>query len=166
MSLFNTGDRVVCVMSAGSVLVEGKIYTVLKVTKDVGEREDLALAEYPNSHFTSDRFKHFQMTGDPEIDRMLESCVLTLQTKGVEYTVGSEDKLANFRGVAQDVGIPMEKAWAVFFNKHLTALQSYIKNGCEVKSNESIHGRIMDLITYLLLFEKLTLEIERGREKR
>lgn len=99
-------------------------------------------------------------TGDVEIDKMLQSCVDTLSTKGREYTVGSTDRLANFRGVSEAVGIPMEKAWYVFFNKHLTALQSYIKNGCKVQSNETIHGRIMDLITYLLLFEKMTREIE------
>lgn len=104
-------------------------------------------------------------TGDAEIDAMLHECIKTMASKGAEYTVGSRDRLANFRGVAADVGIEMEKAWYVFFNKHLRALQSYIKNGCVVKSNEPISGRIMDLIVYLLLFHKMSMEIERERAK-
>ena len=103
------------------------------------------------------------LTGDAEIDAFYRECIKCFQEKGAEYTVGSKDRLANFRGVAEDVGIPMEKAWYVFFNKHLRALQSYIKNGCQVKSNEPISGRIMDLVVYLTLFHKMVLEIERKR---
>lgn len=104
-----------------------------------------------------------RLTGDPEIDALYRDCLKCFAEKGEEYTVGSKDRLANFRGVAEDVGIPMEKAWYVFFNKHLRALQSYIKNGCYVKSNEPIQSRIMDLIVYLTLFHKMSLEIERKR---
>lgn len=103
------------------------------------------------------------LTGDAEIDKMLDECIRTLSTKGAEYTGGSPDRLNNFRMVGTDVDVPMEKVWYTYFNKHLRALQSYIKNGCTVKSNEPIQGRIMDLIVYLLLFNKMTLEIERKR---
>jgi hypothetical protein len=99
------------------------------------------------------------LTGDYDFDAMLDSVLMTLQTKGEEYTGGSPDRLDNFRQCGRDVGIPMEKVWYVFFNKHVRAVASYIKNGCVVKSNESIHGRIMDLIVYLLLFEKMVIEI-------
>lgn len=105
------------------------------------------------------------LTGDAEIDAMLNECIKTLSTKGAEYTGGSPDRLNNFRMVGKDVDVPMEKVWYTYFNKHLRALQSYIKNGCVVKSNEPIQGRIMDLIVYLLLFNKMTLEIERTRQK-
>src|SRR6185295_12978655 len=91
-------------------------------------------------------------TGDADFDRMLARVVDTVASKGKEYTVGSADRLANFRGVGQDVDVPMEKVWYTFFNKHYRALQSYIKNGCKVQSNEGIDGRILDLIVYLLLF--------------
>lgn len=101
-----------------------------------------------------------RLTGDYHIDDMIGRCVTTMATKGAEYTVGSSDRLANFRGVAADVGIPMEKAWYVFFNKHLRAVQSYIRNGCKVKSEEKISGRIMDCVVYLLLFYLLTIENE------
>jgi hypothetical protein len=105
------------------------------------------------------------LTGDPEIDQLYAECIKCFAEKGAEYTVGSKDRLANFRGVAQDVDVPMEKVWYTFFNKHLRALQSYIKNGCTVKSNEPIRSRIMDLIVYLTLFHKMSLEIERKREE-
>lgn len=104
-----------------------------------------------------------KLTGDPDFDEMLARCIETMDTKGQEYTAGSKDRLANFKGVAADVDMPMEKVWYTFFNKHLRAIQSYIKNGCEVKSNEGIDGRIMDCIVYLLLFYKMTNEI--GRTK-
>lgn len=102
-------------------------------------------------------------TGDPEIDLMLADCIKTMSSKGAEYTGGSPDRLNNFRQAGTDVGLPMEKVWYVFFNKHLRAVQSYIKNGCTVKSNETIHSRLMDCIVYLLLFHKMALEIERSR---
>jgi hypothetical protein len=105
------------------------------------------------------------LTGDPEIDALYRECITCFAEKGAEYTVGSKDRLANFRGVAADVDVPMEKVWYTFFNKHLRALQSYIKNGCTVKSNEPIRSRIMDLIVYLTLFHKMSLEIERKRKE-
>lgn len=101
-------------------------------------------------------------TGDVEIDKMLRDCIQTMSSKGKEYTGGSPDRLNNFRQAGADVGLPMEKIWYVFFNKHLRAIQSYIKNGCRVESNETIHSRIMDCIVYLLLFHKIALEVERG----
>lgn len=108
------------------------------------------------------------LTGDPDFDRMLNDCVLTLQTKGEEYTVGSIDRLANFKRVAQvlrrpGVDMQMQDVWLVFFEKHWSAIQSYLKNGCQVKSNEPIYGRIMDCMVYLLLFSKMVREIEESR---
>lgn len=104
------------------------------------------------------------LTGDAEIDRMLDDCIRTMSSKGKEYTGGSSDRLNNFRQAGIDVDLGMEKVWYVFFNKHLRAIQSYIKNDCRVQSQESIQSRIMDCIVYLLLFNKMTLEIERNRE--
>lgn len=103
-------------------------------------------------------------SGDAEIDGLLRDVIETLRTKGKEYTVGSPDRLAHFRGVAADVGIPMEKSWYVFANKHWQAIRSYIKNGGKVFSNETIRGRIMDVIVYMLLFYKISQELEKSHE--
>lgn len=104
-----------------------------------------------------------ELTGDGETDRMLADCIKTMSSKGKEYTGGSPDRLNNFRQAGIDVGVPMHQVWYVYYNKHLRALQSYIKNDCKVQSNETIQSRIMDCIVYLLLFNKMTLEIERSR---
>lgn len=105
------------------------------------------------------------LTGDAEMDSMLREVFRTINTKGKEYTGGSPDRLANFRGVGEDIGLPMEKAWYIFFNKHYRAIQSYIRNGCRVLSEEPIAGRIKDIIVYSLLFYKMVLEIERDQKK-
>lgn len=101
--------------------------------------------------------------GDVEMNQMFQDCIETMSSKGKEYTGGSPDRLNNFRQAGVDVGLDMEKVWYVFFNKHLRAVQSYIKNGCKVQSNEPIQSRIMDCIVYLFLFHKMSQEIERKR---
>lgn len=107
-----------------------------------------------------------RLAGDIEIDQMLRAVVTTLTTKGAEYTVGSPDRLANFKKEAARLrrpGLPieMQDIWSIYVNKHLSAIESYIRNGCTVQSNEPISGRIMDVIVYMLLFHKMSLEIER-----
>lgn len=104
-----------------------------------------------------------ELTGDEDMDKLLAECISTMKTKGQEYTGNSPDRLNNFREAGKDIGLGMEQVWYTYFNKHLRALQSYIKNDCKTQSNESIQGRIVDLINYLLLFGKMTIEIERGR---
>lgn len=98
-----------------------------------------------------------ELTGDAVMDQMLKDCIKTLQLKGAEYTIGSEDRLANFRRVAEQVDSTPEKTWFTYFYKHYCALVSYIKKG-KVTSNEPIEGRIMDMIVYLLLFTKMVKE--------
>jgi len=105
-----------------------------------------------------------ELTGDPEFDQMLADCISTMSSKGKEYTIGSQDRLANFRRVGEQVDEPMEKVWFTYFYKHYSAVVAYIKNGCKVQSNEPIQSRIMDCIVYLLLFHKMSQEIERSRK--
>jgi hypothetical protein len=112
---------------------------------------------YPNTTIV-------KLTGDKDLDEMLSMCIATTASKGAEYTIGSTDRLANFRRVAEQVGISMPQTWFTYFYKHYTAVVSYIKNGCQVKSNEPISGRIMDCIVYLMLFHKMVKEIEAARE--
>ena len=104
-----------------------------------------------------------ELTGDADIDELLERCLSTFRTKGEEYTIGSSDRLHNFRTVANSIGLEMPQVWFTYFYKHFSAVASYIKNDCTVKSNEGIDGRIMDCVVYLLLFYKMTKEIEGAR---
>jgi len=72
--------------------------------------------------------------------------------KRIEYTEGNhiDNVLWNFENSAKDVphGTPMT-ILIVFLNKHLSSLKSYFRTGKEY--SESIEGRIMDIINYLLL---------------
>lgn len=76
-------------------------------------------------------------------------CIQIQATKGHDYTSGSDDRLLNFRTAAEAAGVSIEQAWYVYFFKHLSAVQTYVKHG-QVES-EPIRGRIVDCINYLLL---------------
>jgi len=107
-----------------------------------------------------------QLTGDKEIDELLVECMETLRDKGAEYTIGSKDRLHNFRTVGNTIGLKMPQVWFTYFYKHFSSLSSYIKNDCTVKSVEPIQSRIMDMIVYLLLFHKMVKEIEGTRSSK
>jgi hypothetical protein len=116
---------------------------------------------YPNTTI-------IKLSGDKDFDEMFTNCIGTLATKGEEYTIGSKDRLANFKRSAEKlrrpgVDIQMQDVWLIFFDKHWSAVQNYLKNDCHVKSNEPIQGRIMDCIVYLILFSKMVKEIETTR---
>lgn len=99
------------------------------------------------------------LTDDPDMDDLLRKCIETQRKKGADYTIGTGDKLHNFRTVAGMLDLSMEKTWSVYFYKHVSAIFAYCKKG-QVES-EPIEGRIMDCIVYLLLLHKMTKERER-----
>ena len=74
--------------------------------------------------------------------------------KGKEYAQDSEevdDALLNFKRAGEFLGISPLKVCLVYLYKHFAAIASYVENG-EVKSNESIRGRVNDLRLYSALF--------------
>lgn len=81
----------------------------------------------------------------------------TMIGKGQEYTIGSTDKLANFKRVAERTGLRPEQVLMVYFLKHIDSICNYIKDG-KVYSNESIEGRIMDARNYLALLRAMIQE--------
>lgn len=102
------------------------------------------------------------MTGDPDIDAMLERCFKILKVKGDDYTIGNaeKDRLHNFRTVANFTGLGMPAVWAVYFYKHVSAIFSFVKGGTE---SEPIEERIADAINYLLLLSKMVAEMKGKR---
>ena len=86
---------------------------------------------------------------------LLPECMGIMTTKGESYS-GLDDKLGNFKRCAALAGVPIEKAWYIYFVKHYDALSAYIRQ--EYKDSESIRGRIVDLINYLLLFAAILKE--------
>lgn len=77
--------------------------------------------------------------------------------KGGEYA-GDDDRLANFRRNAANLGVNMETVWAVYAGKHWDAIMQYVKDRQAGKTRErleSLEGRVDDLIVYALLFKAM-----------
>lgn len=96
----------------------------------------------------------------PADEKLLADCIEVLASKGADYTAGhmKTDRLHNFRTIATELGVPMEKAWFVYFYKHYASIVKYVKEG-QVES-EPIRGRIVDCINYLVLLNAI---IEDGK---
>ena len=98
--------------------------------------------------------KEFEKTLDVLVDKEFDLLV----TKGKEYS-GTQDRLANFKNLAIDLGLlPQQILW-VYLKKHLDSICSYIREG-KTFSTESIQGRIMDARNYLALLYAMIQEIE------
>jgi len=94
---------------------------------------------------------------------MMPECLSIMTTKGESYS-GLEDKLGNFKRCAKLAGVPIEKAWFIYFVKHYDALCAFIR--MEYKDCESIRGRVIDMINYLFLFAAILKEQGRLDGKR
>lgn len=129
---------------------------------------------------------------DRLFDQLIEKCRRMRDTKGQEYANSQSDRLANFKEIAEELGIitigdlkkvflgsevsdadqayilnmlkPNPKAvLAVYWLKHVRSIQHFLKTG-EVKSEERIEGRIADAITYLGLLWGLEVDSFQGAE--
>jgi len=77
------------------------------------------------------------------------------------YTMGSADVLANFKRVAQRLGITPAQAWGTYFLKHIDALVA-IMTQPDLPVAEAAPGRFADALNYLRLGYALWAE-ERTR---
>ena len=102
------------------------------------------------------------LTQDEDFDSAIKECIKVLQVKGDDYTIGTGDRLHNFKSVASFTGMTPEQVLGVYFYKHISAIFAYIKNGKQSES-EPIEGRIVDAINYMLLFNKMVQERKRGK---
>lgn len=85
-----------------------------------------------------------------------------LVAKGNDYTEYEDDRLSNFKLVAQLTGQTPIQVWSVYWMKHVIAITNFIKKG-ELQS-ESIESRFIDASNYELL--GLALIEEADREKK
>lgn len=76
-------------------------------------------------------------------------------TKGVDYA-GTEDRLSNFKIVAERVGITPLQVAAVYFYKHEIAMETFIKTGKLM--GEPIEEKWIDMIAYIFLLNGIKLE--------
>jgi len=84
--------------------------------------------------------------------------------KGVEYTISSDDKLANFKRVATRVGLNPLNVAMIYTLKHVDSLCNFVKTGKEA-SDEGIEGRIMDIQNYMDLIRAIILEQRREEDE-
>lgn len=77
------------------------------------------------------------------------------RTKGHDYA-GEEDALSNFKRNAARLGMTPIQVWAIYFYKHLDAIETYVREGGV--ASEPIEGRIRDAILYLYLLRGLVSE--------
>lgn len=77
--------------------------------------------------------------------------------KGKEYTVSDEDKLKNFKSIAERMQTTPQMVAMVYLLKHMDSIRNYVLTGKEA-SDEPINGRIRDARNYLLLLEAILME--------
>lgn len=103
---------------------------------------------------------------DALMDKLTEEMKKLASVKGGEYS-GDNDRLANFRRNAANLGVPMELIWAVYAAKHWDAIMQYVQDLVSGKTrprNETIGGRAHDLLVYLTLFCAMLEEQDNERE--
>jgi len=83
------------------------------------------------------------------VERVLDDCVGIMRSKGDAYAGKDQDKFANFNRLASKLGLNRTKIWMVYFQKHMDALDSFLRG--EYNDPEPIEGRIKDAVNYLLL---------------
>lgn len=89
------------------------------------------------------------------VDEVLTECLEIMDSKGVAYS-GMDDKFGNFNRIAGLLNLDRTEVWSVYFHKHIDAIDAYIRG--EYEDSESIYGRIMDAINYLLLLYGMITE--------
>jgi len=99
-------------------------------------------------------------TRDELIKHFLETkCFPLLKSKGESYaqTDIQPDVNANFKRAALTTGTTILQAWAIYFAKHIDAIQTYVRRGGAYES-EPIDLRIADAVNYLLILYTLLRE--------
>lgn len=77
-----------------------------------------------------------------------------LISKGKEYA-DNEDRLANFKDIARDLGITSEQVCLTYLEKHMRAIKNCSRAGRVSKESET---RIADCINYLCFLQALQIE--------
>tara|TARA_R110002020_G_scaffold78248_1_gene196906 strand:+ start:122 stop:556 length:435 start_codon:yes stop_codon:yes gene_type:complete len=111
------------------------------------------------------KVKDFFEWADKEFKAEME----LMRVKGEEYTVSNEDKLKNFKSIADRLETTPSEVAMVYLLKHMDSIRNYVLNGVEA-SDESISGRIRDARNYLMLLHAIILEskglVEREAEEK
>lgn len=98
------------------------------------------------------------------ISHLLSQCHAVGNAKRKSYA-NANDVLANFKQIAAATGMTKYQVWSVYFNKHVLSINNAIKYHPERPEDvsESIQGRIIDCINYLLLLNAMLIEDTRKK---
>ena len=77
--------------------------------------------------------------------------------KSFEYTISNDDKLYNFKHVAERLGITPKQALMVYVLKHVDALTNDAKTG-KTHSDETTYNRAIDVANYMVLLAAIDAE--------
>jgi len=90
------------------------------------------------------------------VKQVLEGyCLPVLRRKGPDYS-GIENVNHNFEEGAERLGVDKYVIWAVYFFKHMMALESWLKS--RKLESEGLEGRLTDLINYLFILWSMLAE--------
>ena len=64
-----------------------------------------------------------------------------MRVKGEEYTVSDEDKLKNFKSIAERLNTTPSQVVMVYMLKHMDSIRNYVLNGIEI-SEEKLKGLV------------------------
>lgn len=72
------------------------------------------------------------------------------------------DTLANFKRIAERLGLTKYQVWATYCNKHIDSINNAIKDNPDLPTDasESMQGRIIDVIVYSAILYCLLYEDE------
>jgi hypothetical protein len=98
------------------------------------------------------------------ISQLLVQCRAVSNAKRKSYA-SAGDVLANFKQIAAATGMTKYQTWSVYFNKHVLSINNAIKYQPEQPedASETMQGRIIDCINYLLLLNAMLVEDARKK---
>ena len=83
-------------------------------------------------------------------DDLFSEAMSVSDAKSIEYTISSDDRLYNFKHVAERLGITPPQALMTYVLKHVDAICNDAKTGKQF-SDETLRSRVIDLINYSVL---------------
>ena len=90
---------------------------------------------------------------------IFKECLGVLEAKGKAYA-GGKDVLSNFKRNAQNLGLSKYQVLSVYKNKHVDTINNAITDNpfSPKDETESLHGRIIDNINYLVILAAMLKE--------
>ena len=95
---------------------------------------------------------------------LMAECLATLNKKGPEYS-GTDDRLANFKRIAEEEQTDPITVGRIYQRKHIDAVNTFVKTlqekgyqAASINLSEPIKGRIVDIINYYILLYALIEE--------